>query len=170
MELRMLVTLGQPSSGSNVQHQSLDIVFSFNTDNSNKSRGSFTRSFVILQHYNFPFQFVIVLDHPLFTKYKPVCLGSQSCCCLFTHVVHQGQTRAADSSNLRKTLFEENPTNSSGRECSVIDNRLAEDKNRSQSNLSSVTTLIPFIRLNQTKATNRTNHLPTSFSKVSKVK
>ena len=116
------------------------------------------------------FQSVIVLDHPLFTKYKPVCLGSQSCCCLFTHVVHQGQTRAADSSNLRKTLFEENPTNSSGRECSVIDNRLAEDKNQSQSNLSSVTTLIPFIRLNQTKATNRTNHLPTSFSKVSKVK
>ena len=125
---------------------------------------------VILQHYNFPFQFVIVLDHPLFTKYKPVCLGSQSCCCLFTHVVHQGQTRAADSSNLRKTLFEENPTNSSGRECSVIDNRLAEDKNPSQSNLSSVTTLILFIRLNQTKPTNRTNHLPTSFSKVSKVK
>ena len=122
---------------------------------------------VILQHYNFPFQFVIVLDHPLFTKYKPVCLGSQSCCCLFTHVVHQGQTRAADSSNLRKTLFEENPTNSSGRECSVIDNRLAEDKNQSQSNLSSVTTLILFILPNQI---HEPTIFPTNFSKVSKVK
>ena len=50
MELRMLVTLGQPSSGSNVQHQSLDIVFSFNTDNSNESPASFTRSVLCAEY------------------------------------------------------------------------------------------------------------------------